>query len=84
MRALIALCTWVAAIWGRTCDVTLCCGELVEQLILQLLQLDGELCVLDDELGLGLLQVGPLLVHHQRQQLVLQALQHIAQVQSGC
>lgn len=29
---------------------------------------------LDDELCLGLLQIGALLVHHQRQQLVLQAL----------
>lgn len=65
---------WQSRGTGHTCDVTLGCGELVEQLVFQLLELDGELSVLDDELGLGLLKVWTLLVHHQCQQLVLQTL----------
>lgn len=56
------------------CDVSLCVGQLVQQRILQLLQLDGELSALDDELGFGLFQIWSLLVHHQGQQLVLKTL----------
>mmetsp|Transcript_10037 Transcript_10037/g.27401 ORF Transcript_10037/g.27401 Transcript_10037/m.27401 type:complete len:250 (+) Transcript_10037:3448-4197(+) len=55
-------------------DITLCVGQLEQQLILELLQLDGKLGVLDDELRLGLLKLRPLLVHNKRQQLVLQTL----------
>lgn len=57
-----------------TCDVTLRGGQLIQKLVFQLLELDGELGVLDDELRLSVLQVGALLVHHQRQQLILKAL----------
>ena len=53
-------------------QVALGVGKLRQQRVLQLLELNGELVVLHDERRLGLLQVGALLVHHQREQLVLQ------------
>lgn len=49
-----------------------------------LLELDGEVSVLDDELSLGLLQVRPLLVDNQRQKLVLQTTLSDGEVDEGC
>ena len=54
--------------------VTLRVGELREEAVLNLLEFDGELIVLDDDVRLGSLQVRPLLVHDEREQLVLQAI----------
>lgn len=48
-----------------------------------LLELDGEVSVLDDELSLGLLQVGSLLVYDQRQKLVLQTTLSDGEVDEG-
>jgi hypothetical protein len=52
----------------------LCVRQARQQAVLQLLQLDGVRAQLRHQRGGGLLQVGPLVVNHQRQQLVLQAL----------
>ena len=49
-------------------------GSPVEQIVLELLELDGELVLLRDELALLLEQVGPLAADHGGEQLVLETL----------
>lgn len=61
-------------------------GELLlvlHQVLSDLLELDGEVSVLDDELRLGLLQVRALLVDYQGQQLVLQTTLCDSEVDEG-
>eukprot|EP00965_Chrysotila_dentata_P128803 4258038-Pleurochrysis_carterae.AAC.1 len=55
-------------------DVALGRGEQEEQIVFELLELDRKLVLLGDELTLLGEQVGPLLAHHGREQLVFQAL----------
>lgn len=61
-------------------------GELLfalHQVFSDLLELDGEVGVLDDELRLGLLKIRPLLIDYQGQQLVLQATLCDSEVDEG-
>mmetsp|Transcript_32484 Transcript_32484/g.77090 ORF Transcript_32484/g.77090 Transcript_32484/m.77090 type:complete len:230 (+) Transcript_32484:2947-3636(+) len=59
-------------------------AQLVEEAILQLLELDRELSVLDDEVGLGFLQVGALFVYHKGEELVLESLLCHSEVDERC
>mmetsp|Transcript_10302 Transcript_10302/g.22116 ORF Transcript_10302/g.22116 Transcript_10302/m.22116 type:complete len:1096 (-) Transcript_10302:3570-6857(-) len=64
-------------------DVTLCIGQPEQQAVLQVLERDVVLVERTHQLRRLLLQVRPLVVHHQRQQLVLQALLSHTEVHEG-